>query len=282
MLSRQPVRAANAARLRCAAHLGRCIYPPNYDSAVHRIARKGFHHDRRLSSLFGSLGRRWARCEKGYEDQFPRSRPSGGSVFSEETFARTCGNGSAAPIADPDGLKRGRQQSTPSGHSATGLRSRLLQLLAFPEWGLSDKIEILLRRKAKRYRSSGLPLSPLHLRLATATTGSGKTALGFRSEGRRCPCQKPPEHCGSWVCSVRLPSRMRRRRRLQPHLTVHTGLSPGPRQTRCIRTRPGGRLHARTEDRGRSISRTGRYGIPLPAAISSEEQSGRRQSWRWV
>src|SRR6516164_10284797 len=37
-----------------------------------------------------------------------------------------------------------------------GLRSRLLQLLAFPECGLSDKIEILLRRKAKRYRSSGL------------------------------------------------------------------------------------------------------------------------------
>jgi hypothetical protein len=26
----------------------------------------------------------------------------------------------------------------------------------------------------------------------------------------------------------------------------------------------------------------GGYGIPPPAAISSEEQSGRRESWRWV
>jgi hypothetical protein len=32
-------------------------------------------------------------------------------------------------------------------------------VLAFPERGLSDKIEILLRQKAKRYRFSGLPLS---------------------------------------------------------------------------------------------------------------------------
>jgi hypothetical protein len=39
--------------------------------------------------------------------------------------------------------------------SRPGLRSRLRQLLAFPECGLSDRIEILLRRKAKRYRFSG-------------------------------------------------------------------------------------------------------------------------------
>jgi hypothetical protein len=36
-----------------------------------------------------------------------------------------------------------------------GLGSSLLQLLAFPECGLCDKIEILLRRKAKSYRFSG-------------------------------------------------------------------------------------------------------------------------------
>ena len=73
-----------------------------------------------------------------------------------------------------------------------GLRSRLLQLLAFPECGLSDKIEILLRRKAKRYRSSGLRLSapPPSPRNCEDRQRQNGVRISYRSE--EMPVSKNP------------------------------------------------------------------------------------------